>query len=70
MWGDRRTWEESWGNHEGEAERKNTIKTEPSHASGLALGTQFQILHWQFESQGRGSQWVNHVLVTLSTVLS
>lgn len=54
----------------GEAERKNRIKSGPSHAIGLALGTQFQILHWQFESQGRGSQRVDHVLVTLPTVLS
>lgn len=58
------------GNMRGRQRGKNAIKAGPSHASGLALGAQFQILHWQFESQGRGSQRVNHVLVTLSTVLS
>lgn len=40
------------------------------HALGLALGAQFQILHWQFESQGRGPQGVDHVLVALPAVLS
>lgn len=36
----------------------------------LALGAQFRIFHRQFESQGRGSQGVDHVLVTLPAVLS
>lgn len=51
-------------------DRKNRIKSGQSHAIRLALGTQFHILHWQFESQGGGSQGVDHVLVTLPTVLS
>lgn len=65
-------WEESWGNQQGEAERKSRMESGPwpSHAIRLALGAQFHILHWQFESQGRGSQGVDHVLVTLPTVLS
>lgn len=45
-------------------------KVGPSHAIRLALGAQFQVLHRHFESQGGGSQGVDHVLVTLPTVLS
>lgn len=54
----------------GEAGRRKGVEAGPSQPSRLALGAQFQILHWQFESQGRGSQGVDHVLVTLPTVLS
>lgn len=67
---DEERWEERYGKHEEEADGKKRIKSGPSHTTGLALSAQFQILHWQFESQGRGSQGVDHVLVTLPTVLS
>lgn len=76
-----RVWTEMWGERrrkmgrelgktlgEGREQKRNQVWA--THAIGLALGTQFQILHWQFESQGRGSQGVDHVLVTLPTVLS
>lgn len=53
------------GGREGEQDRVWAIS-----CHRLALGAQFQVLHWHFESQGGGSQGVDHVLVTFPTVLS
>lgn len=70
MWGERRKMGGKLGKILGRGRQENRIKSGVSHSIGLALGAQFQILYWQFESQGRGSQGVDHVLVTLPAVLS